>query len=523
MQQGLTLLIKNDIIASKRWNVCIHERWVMDRLVQYESFGSCLKRILAEMGISASEAARLVGFRSRNSIFRILNDTTTLEVDMRFLAQLRTAAGDTWPPETFRTLEDALECKRFGHEQHLCNRAYVNMLYVREPDDDELIVRLMDDEGNEERHTLASMLDRLCSKGRTEIVITGKCHVKLARLLALHCTRAAEEGRLTIRHYLDTTAASVTEQTLGILPLVGKTWYNARLVKAGCCPEEMMGVYRLNSLFLLHWDEQGESLMNLIRYDAHTYCCNRGSGRKNPLLAVMDQWRMKLALLKPMQKTDGGVGDFVAYTENYAAQESGSMILSIKPDVHFNCVPTALLEKAVAEGFRASGLAAGTELQRLLSELRRIHDRRFDNMMHKRKPTCLVYSLPAMRQFMRTGVQTDQFFIQRAYTVEERRELIRVLIEQQQHNPYFHVHFLRDDAAVITNEITYYGEKGVMITDAFTGYDLHDDHSEVFITHPAFCRQFREFFMKKLLPDLVLSESESLATLEELYRMPVHE
>ena len=100
-----------------------------------------------------------------------------------------------------------------------------------------------------------------------------------------------------------------------------------------------------------------------------------------------------------MQKTEGGVGDFVAYTENYAAQESGSLILSIKPDVHFNCVPTALLEKAVTEGFRASGLAMGSELQRLLSELRRIHNRRFDNMLKKKKPTCLVYSLPAMRQF----------------------------------------------------------------------------------------------------------------------------
>lgn len=491
--------------------------------MQQETFGGCLKRVLGEMGVSASEAARLVGFRSRNSIFRILNDTTTLEVDARFMTALREAVGGTWPERVFRELEEAMAYKRFGAEQHLCNRAFAGMLHAPDNAGQDYIVRIMDDEGNEEREPLGALLDRLCHRGRTEIVVTGKCTGGLARLLAERCTRAADEGRLTIRHYMDTTAAAVTEQILGILPLVGKTWYNARLVQEGCCPEEMMSIYRLASLFIRHEDEKGEHLMNLIRYDEHTYCCNRGSGRKNPLLAVMDQWRMSLELLKPLQKLTGDINDFVAYTESYASLENRCRILSIKPDVHLNCIPTHLLHKAIADGFRAAGLAQGRQLQTLVDSLRRIHDRRFDNMVNKKKATCLVYSLPAMEQFMRTGVQTDHFFIQRAYTVEERREIIRVLIGQQQSNPYFRVFFLRDREAVIANEITLYGDKGVMITDAFTGYDLHDDHSEVFITHPAFRGHYSEFFMKKLLPDLVMSETESMAALEALLHMQVQE
>ena len=42
----------------------------VQRMKHFESFGDCLKRCLKENHLSASEAAKLVGFRSRNSIFR---------------------------------------------------------------------------------------------------------------------------------------------------------------------------------------------------------------------------------------------------------------------------------------------------------------------------------------------------------------------------------------------------------------------------------------------------------------------
>jgi hypothetical protein len=51
----------------------------------FESFGDCLKRCLKENHLSASEAAKLVGFRSRNSMFRILAGETGDEVKLRFL------------------------------------------------------------------------------------------------------------------------------------------------------------------------------------------------------------------------------------------------------------------------------------------------------------------------------------------------------------------------------------------------------------------------------------------------------
>lgn len=120
---------------------------------------------------------------------------------------------------------------------------------------------------------------------------------------------------------------------------------------------------------------------------------------------------------------------------------------------------------------------------------------------------------------MRTGVQADQFFIQRAYTPEERRRLIRELYEQMQENPFFHVHFLREGLPEMRNEVTFYEGKGVLLLDAFTGYDLHDDHSEALITLPAFMESFRTFFMDELLQRLVMTRAETQAALERLMAM----
>ena len=60
---------------------------------RHETFGECLKRCLQQENLSASEAARLVGFRSRNSIFRILAGDTGSDVNLRFMQRLNEVLG----------------------------------------------------------------------------------------------------------------------------------------------------------------------------------------------------------------------------------------------------------------------------------------------------------------------------------------------------------------------------------------------------------------------------------------------
>ena len=68
----------------------------------------------------------------------------------------------------------------------------------------------------------------------------------------------------------------------------------------------------------------------------------------------------------------------------------------------------------------------------------------------------------------------------------------------------------------IRAEMTFYEGRAVMLMDAYTSYDLHDDHSEALVPLPEFMQSFQRFFMDVLLEQLVLSRAESIAALERL-------
>ena len=99
---------------------------------RYECFGDCLKRCLKEAGRSASEAARAVGFRSRNSIFRILSGDTGYDVKLRFLHQLREKIGSQWPDENWYALQTALSRERLGNVQYEASRTFRRVLHEQE-------------------------------------------------------------------------------------------------------------------------------------------------------------------------------------------------------------------------------------------------------------------------------------------------------------------------------------------------------------------------------------------------------
>ena len=234
------------------------------------------------------------------------------------------------------------------------------------------------------------------------------------------------------------------------------------------------------------------------------------------LAELLDACRGGRELHKPMPAENVDVQDYLAYTRQYAELERDCLICSIKPDIHINCLPVELLAASMSEGLAQAGEDAGKELQALWDTLVQVHADRYRNMSCKRRPTHLVYSLSAMERFMRTGVQSDHFFIQRAYTVEERRAIVRLLLEQMQNDPYFNVWFLRPELPEIRAEMTFYEGKGVLLMDAYTSYDLHDDHSEAVVPMPEFMQSFQRFFMDVLLGQLVLSRAESMAALERL-------
>ncbi len=488
----------------------------------YESFAECLKRCLKQEGVTASEAARLVGFRSRNSIFRILQGETSGAVNEKFLQSLRDALGERWPDEHWHALEQALAVDRMGADSYQHIQAFRRVLQGESRDREDIIVQTVDVLGGCVETPLPEVLREIAKAPRTEIVITGCCDTGVMNLLESCCAEAAEAGRLSVRHYIDITEDVVVRNILGVLPMLSKSWYNARLVGRGSCPEQTLQMYRLNAIYVTSWDGDRSVTGQQLTWIDEQHFIRRVWQSPCPIIQTLDRWRFHLKLLKPAVDLMGDASDFLNYTIQYAKLEDKCTILSIKPDVHFNCIPPQLLYNAVMDAFEQSGMPLGDGIDALMEGLAQVHEKRFNNMMRKRRPTHLVYSYPAMERFMHTGVMSDHFFIQRPYTVEERRELIRALRDAMVERPWFNIYFFKANLE-LRNEISYYGDKGVMIMAADTGYELAADHSEALITLPAFSRAFREYFMESLLKRAVTGRAETLALLDQLILLNVTE
>ena len=485
-----------------------------------EGFGACLKRILKEQHMSASEAARLTGSRSRNSVFRILQGSTSPEVSGRFLRSLEQAVGDAWPVAVWQELHRALAVDRSGPEKYQSNAQFLRLLCAPAPAREDVLVQTESESGEPiALQPLREVMAELLSAPRTEIILTGCCEAGLMHLLANCCESAGGAGTLTVRHYIDVTESLAVSNLMNVLPLAVKSWYNARLVGTESCTEQARQLYRQHAIYINCTAPDGSIAGHqLVGVDEGLFIRWQW-GCACPPVRVLDRWRFHLDLLKPILPLGGSAEDFLNYTEQYARLEEDCIILSIKPDVHFNCIPADLLEASILEGFERAGIAQGEDLRALVAALKDVHIRRNHNTFTKRRATHLVYSLPAMERFMRTGVLSDHFFLQRAYTVDERREILRTLRDTMQDKPWFEIRFLRAEFPDLQHEITYYGGKGVMLLNAYTDYDLEGDHSEAMITLPVFMERFYEFFMDKLLAECVLSRAETLRELERLLRM----
>ena len=87
------------------------------------TFGQCLKNILGARKLSASALSRMMEQKSRNSMFRILDDTGGPAVQAAFFESLKASDCLHLTEQEERELERALEVSRFGVAGYMTNQA----------------------------------------------------------------------------------------------------------------------------------------------------------------------------------------------------------------------------------------------------------------------------------------------------------------------------------------------------------------------------------------------------------------
>lgn len=485
---------------------------------QYEQFSACLKRILEEENLSASQVAKALQMRSRNSIFRILAGQTSVRVQETFLQMLKTEYGAAWKNQHWQDLQESLEVSRIGADDYRGRRALHALIHT--PDEhQEMLLNIPRPHNGYAISELRPVLENLFADGQLTISACGCCTLPLTRLLAELLRQPGKDGRVYMRHYVNMTERVVVQNVVAIQPLMYFNWYEILVVDPDTCTQEMLEVYSAGTIYIEKITDDGkQSYTKYIMYDHDKlYRVSTESRGIAETIRLLNHFGDALPKLTTDYPSNTGVEDYLHFTEYYRELEANKEVLMLKPDVPINYIHPDILVPVVMDGFRESGFVdEGADIEGIVQMFYDVHLQRFENFVKKRKVTHIVFSLEAMRRFMHTGEQTDHFFAMRPYTLAERLAILNHLRHESANNPYFSVRFLKPEFDHPNTEITMYDGVGVLFTKFDSQYRLSEDHSEALVTHPLLQEKFREFFMHDLLPNCTLSHKDSLNAMAEL-------
>lgn len=479
-----------------------------------QEFGPCLKQLLQEKGISASELARIMAYKSRNSIFRILDGVGAQSARQAFYDRLLQEDPLKLSEQERAALEQALEISRVGLMEFLNNRAMSELLMDNDMEDcgAEVVICLDEDE----QLMLESYADKLKLVEDVRLTITGCCDRGIISTIAKCLCKPEAQDKVKITHFVYTGEEEIVRNISAIQPLLYESCYEAYALEPGVCSREKQRAYRNNCVFLHARDKQGNWInRSLILVDKGCFLLMRTQDIGG--FAMLEKlFERDITDMLPLKKVFTDAADYAAYTQECLRLEQGRAIYMIKRDIPLSYVQTDILLSCLLDGFAASGEQACEQLKAHVDHLEQIQKSRFDNFFHKRRPTHTVFSREAMRKFAETGRQSDHFFAFRTYTPGERVRILTHLREQAEENPHFHVYFFRPEYEAPQMEIALYEGVGTLMAKPNTHYDLAGDHAEALIEQEAFCASYKAYFVGDVLEKRVLGREETLAALDQL-------
>ena len=444
---------------------------------KYERFAECMRRILDEQKISATELAREVGFKSRNSLFRILNDQTSSEVEASFLKTLKEKQCLNLNELQWRELDVALEISRVGYSDYCSNQAIRTLLTDAEPATGEgFVCMTWESNGKRRMKPFSQVLQSYAWCKKVEMTIRGCCSLDFCRAIATVKKLQNRGCEFSVTHYMFAGSDEIVQNIVAIQPLLYAPWYTAYLIEPDSCAAEAEALLRINIMIVHLIDAEGKE-----RFEQFTLLDRRhmsfielsGKGSMDFIKELISY--SKPAMQPVKKKFDYLMNDslgYLEYTEQYRLLEKGRSVYSVKPDVPINFIHPDILLPSAMDGFAQKDFVPRDQLETLIEKLYKVQLLRWQNFFTKKKVTHIIFSYRAMERFARTGRQTDHFFAMRPYTPGERKAILSHLREQAIENPYFWIYFLKDENSVQQAEITFYEGLGVMFTKANTGYNL---------------------------------------------------
>lgn len=482
-------------------------------------FGEYLKQLLKEKGMSASELARIMEYKSRNTVFRILAGEGGHVSRQAFFDRIVQDNVLDLTEEEKKQLTCSLEVSRVGAGRYMDNLA-MEALFHAEKEKADIDVQVVRRDKLKQDTTLKAILEEYVSGSELELQISGCCSSIIFNTLRDVLLESGHKCRVSVVHYVYTGPEEIIFNIAAIQPMLFASCYQAYSIEPGVYSPEKERIYRSNCIcaHVTHADGSGfDEAMLLTDAACMVRLGRRQRGGFHLADRLFDDSELKRNPIKSAFMLDSMTQGLVSYIDECRRIEQNCAIYTAKLDIPFFFIHPDLLVDAAKEGFCATGLATQEEMEQLIQTLYDIQLQRFENCYGKKKPTYAIFSREAMERFAKTGCQSDHFFAMRPFTRAERLRILCHIRDQIKKNSGFEIFFFKENEEPPGMEIGLYEGVGVLLSKPFTHYD--SDHAEAIIAQKDFCQRYKSYFFEDLLARRVLSKARSLKVLEELIEL----
>lgn len=371
---------------------------------EHLAFAQCLQRVLNETELTATEVARRLEMRSRNSIFRILKGKTSPQLNRRFLESFHKQMGEQLTEAQWAALNRALEMDTVGEVEYKSRQALMQLVGAFSEPISPAKVCYLDALGAEKEDSFLHYLQVLfCGALKVNALLFGCCDLGLFRQLQEAIHPVAQRVIVRIDHFIYAGEDEIVSNLVGIQPMVDQPCYHAYLVDAENCPQERLAHYRTGQMtFHVMHQDGSESTVALFLLGKNEFTAT--------VMSTQDLWmsrkvlcdRERFSPIRLLWQLNDENSDFVAYTQQYCKMEHGAAIYYIRPDVLFQYIPLEVLYPVVREGFARMGMTR-EEYEPNVTALAEIHQARMTNMMRRRRPTYIVLNKAQWRSLSAPG------------------------------------------------------------------------------------------------------------------------
>lgn len=494
---------------------------------QYESFQECLRAIMAEKKVSVSSLTRMTGYKSRNSITRVLQGKAgparaeELMARLSETDRLRLTAGEE------KRLRQALTANDMDAESLRTAQDMLSLLTeLPEPDDRPYVCVRWRATGAVRAMTLEELLRRYAMGGQVKIVLMNLCERGVYERLARAFAARSPKCRVQCSHYLFGMENELPRLFSAIHPLLYEKWYMPYLLDRERCPERMLPWLQTDYMTTEWTDEAGRIRYHqLIPIDDHLLLFSESSERNSGAVEKYIRYAVRGAaclLRDRYAQKPHTAEDYLRYMQYCLHLEQQGAICCIRQDLPLYFFHPDILAGAIGNEFSQIGIMpSAPETAGILERFYTVQLKRWQNVFDRprdRQNVALqfVLSRPETERFLRTGRSTDHFFAFRDFTVDERRAVLGNVRRAAAEKPYLEIYFLRPGVTTHSAEISMLGRAGVLFTRGDTGYRMGDDLIETMVSFDTFTRQFQAVFTQSLLPQLTETRERSLEILDEL-------